>query len=132
MVGSAYELGVTHWDTAEIYQGKDAEGNTIFNETVVGKGIAAVGDRKSLQIATKYLPASHGDEMTGESCIAACKASCERLGVNYVDLCVRSTNTFQHIRLTNCVQVLCSSNPSESASRRAGSGNEGRQGRWAG
>jgi aryl-alcohol dehydrogenase-like predicted oxidoreductase len=85
-VSRAHELGITHWDTAEIYQGKNAEGETIYNETVVGKAITAVGDRASLQIATKYLPSAHGDEMTAASCIAACQASCERLGVDYVDL----------------------------------------------
>lgn len=49
----AFDLGITHWDTAEVYQGKAADGSTLYNETVVGKGIAAVGDRQALQIATK-------------------------------------------------------------------------------
>jgi aryl-alcohol dehydrogenase-like predicted oxidoreductase len=49
----AFELGVTHWDTAEVYQGKAADGSVLYNETVVGKGIQAVGNRAALQIATK-------------------------------------------------------------------------------
>mmetsp|Transcript_10528 Transcript_10528/g.27069 ORF Transcript_10528/g.27069 Transcript_10528/m.27069 type:complete len:344 (-) Transcript_10528:50-1081(-) len=82
----AFELGITHWDTAEVYQGKNAAGELIYNETVVGKGVAAVGDRGKLQIATKFHPSCHDGEMSPEVCVAACKASCERLGVDYVDL----------------------------------------------
>ena len=48
----AFRSGVTHWDTAEVYQAKDEAGETLFNEAVVGKAIAAVGQRESLQIAT--------------------------------------------------------------------------------
>ena len=63
-------------------------GETLFNERVVGKGIASVGQRESLQIATKYMPTLHepSDAMTAEMCVAACRASCDRLGVDYVDL----------------------------------------------
>ena len=36
--------GVTHWDTAEAYQVKLPDGTTKFNEAVVGKAIADVGE----------------------------------------------------------------------------------------
>lgn len=73
---------MTHFDTAEIYTCKAEDGSTIYNETVVGKGIAAINKRDELQIATKYFPAFHGDTMTPEMVVEACRASCQRLGVN--------------------------------------------------
>ena len=84
----AYQQGVTHFDTAEVYQGKDDDGNTLYNERVVGLGIAAIGNRGALQIATKYMPRLHdpADKMTSEMCVQACQASCARLGVDFVDL----------------------------------------------
>jgi len=84
----AFAHGITHWDTAEVYQGTDSAGQTVYNETVVGMGIAAVGQRDALQIATKYMPRLHApaDAMTPDMCIEACRASCARLGVTHVDL----------------------------------------------
>lgn len=32
------------------------------------------------------MPTMHGESMSADSCIAACRASCERLGVEQVDL----------------------------------------------
>ena len=52
----AFTCGVTHWDTAEVYQSTMTEdGTTLYNETVVGRGIAAIGkdNRDRLTIATK-------------------------------------------------------------------------------
>jgi hypothetical protein len=31
------------------------DGKTVYNETVVGKAIGAIGKREHLQIATKYM-----------------------------------------------------------------------------
>ena len=42
--------------------------------------------RHRLQIATKYMPKLHEGGMTAEMTIAAARASCERLGVECVDL----------------------------------------------
>jgi aryl-alcohol dehydrogenase-like predicted oxidoreductase len=77
--------GVTHWDTAEVYTAQDADGSTVYNETVVGKAIKQIG-RANIQIATKYMPKLHGKEMTADTVLAACRASCQRLGVDSVDL----------------------------------------------
>ena len=83
----AFQEGVTHWDTAEVYTCKAEDGSTIYNESVVGKAITAIGRRDELQIATKYMPSTHSDdEMSEEMVLAACRASCERLGVSHVDL----------------------------------------------
>jgi aryl-alcohol dehydrogenase-like predicted oxidoreductase len=105
-------IGITHWDTAEVYTGV-CNDKTVYNETVVGKAIAAIGKREQLQIATKYMvrplklrpsiephlfaillhshqtqpqPTKHGNEMTEEMVLKACKESCDRLGVTYCDL----------------------------------------------
>jgi len=81
----AAALGATHWDTAEAYHVKRADGSVEWNESVVGKGVAAVG-RTKLQLATKYNPHMHGGQLTAELALAAARASCERLGVDSVDL----------------------------------------------
>lgn len=77
--------GVTHWDTAEAYQTKLEDGSIKWNEEVVAKGIAAVG-RDSLTIATKYMPRMHGDTLTAEQALEACRASNKRLGITCCDL----------------------------------------------
>ena len=102
LIKHAYDCGVTHFDTAEVYTCKEGD-ETIYNEDVVGKAINACG-RDNIQIATKYshfalavsqareqdspryFPKIHGDEMTPDMVVAACAASCRRLGVEYVDL----------------------------------------------
>jgi aryl-alcohol dehydrogenase-like predicted oxidoreductase len=83
----AFDAGVTHFDTAEVYRCKAEDGETvIFNEVVVGKALAVMG-RENVQVATKYYPALHSEEeMSPESVVAACKASCDRLGVACIDL----------------------------------------------
>ena len=83
----AFDRGVTHWDTAEVYTCEAADGSLIYNESVVGKAIAAVGQRECLQIATKYLPTHHSaDAMSAAMVLTACRESCARLGVPSVDL----------------------------------------------
>ena len=42
----AYELGVTHFDTAEMYAGKNAAGEDRHNEVLVGKFLKKVGRDK--------------------------------------------------------------------------------------
>ena len=83
---NAFKNGITHWDTAEVYQGKNDDGSVLYNESQVAFGIKAVNNRDALQICTKYMPRLHGKTMSAEMCINACKDSCERLGVAYVDL----------------------------------------------
>jgi aryl-alcohol dehydrogenase-like predicted oxidoreductase len=63
------------------------DGSTKYNETVLGDAIKALGlPRDELQLATKYMPTLHGDEMTPDMVVAACKLSCERLGVEQIDI----------------------------------------------
>jgi len=81
----AYDNGCTHFDTAEMYTAKAPDGSTIYNETVVGKAIKLM-DRSKILVATKYMPQVHGDTMTPEQVLEACRASLRRLQLDYVDL----------------------------------------------
>jgi len=83
----AFDLGVRHFDSAEMYRGTDAEGTQKFNEDLVGKFAAKVG-RDKITIATKYMPM--GDEAKQkceeEAVRTSLSASLSKLGVDCVDL----------------------------------------------
>lgn len=81
----AFDLGVTHFDTAEAYQGKDADGNNKFNEEIVGKFAAHVG-KDNITIATKYFPGGEKSECTPEQVRTSLDDSLKRLGIECVDL----------------------------------------------
>jgi aryl-alcohol dehydrogenase-like predicted oxidoreductase len=81
----AYELGVTHFDTAEAYQGDDPDGTKRYNEEVVGKFAAKVGKDK-ITIATKYFPGEDRAQCTPEQVRSALDGSLKRLGLDCVDL----------------------------------------------
>jgi diketogulonate reductase-like aldo/keto reductase len=70
-VHSALELGYTHIDTAEMYG----------NEVDIGKAIAGV-DRDKLFITSKVW----FENLACDDVIAACEASLEKLGTDYLDL----------------------------------------------
>eukprot|EP00286_Rhodomonas_abbreviata_P009127 CAMPEP_0181320240 /NCGR_PEP_ID=MMETSP1101-20121128/18011_1 /TAXON_ID=46948 /ORGANISM="Rhodomonas abbreviata, Strain Caron Lab Isolate" /LENGTH=347 /DNA_ID=CAMNT_0023427917 /DNA_START=134 /DNA_END=1177 /DNA_ORIENTATION=- len=82
----AYELGVTHFDSAEMYAGKKKSGEDLHNETVLGTFLKKVG-RDKVTYATKYWP-SDGEKSkcTEEAVRAALDASLARLGETSVDL----------------------------------------------
>jgi len=51
LLAHAFVAGVTHFDTAEVYTAKADDGvTTLYNECVVGKAIAAIGKRESIQV----------------------------------------------------------------------------------
>ncbi|XP_075473100.1 9,11-endoperoxide prostaglandin H2 reductase-like isoform X5 [Ascaphus truei] len=67
------DCGIRHIDTAKRYA----------NEALVGKALAESGVRREeLWVTTKLWPGDYGYE----SAIRACMESCERLGVEYLDL----------------------------------------------
>lgn len=82
----AHSKGITHWDTAECYRTEKEDKSYIWNETVIGKAIKAIGMREELTIATKFLPRMHNGRMSSALVINACRNSCHRLCVDYVDL----------------------------------------------
>jgi len=83
----ALELGVTHFDTAEAYRGKDAEGNDKINEELVGMFADKVG-RDKITVATKYFPLGSDEKSacTPEAVRSSFEASLKNLGMDYVDL----------------------------------------------
>ena len=82
----AYELGVTHFDTAEIYAGKNKAGEDRHNEALVGQFLKKVG-RDKVTFATKYFPGTPEKQECSESAVRqALQASLDRLGVDSVDL----------------------------------------------
>jgi aryl-alcohol dehydrogenase-like predicted oxidoreductase len=78
----AIDLGITFFDTAEMY-------GPFANETLLGKAIA--GRREGLVIATKFALRWNGDQMAGldgspENARRACEGSLQRLGIDTIDL----------------------------------------------
>lgn len=80
--------GCTHFDTAEIYQQfrEVLPGTCKYNEELLGKWIATLQSRASVQICTKYWPAAHGNACDYDTLSACVDASLSRLGVDYIDL----------------------------------------------
>lgn len=82
LIRQAVDLGVTFFDTAEIY-------GPFTNEEIVGEALAPVRDH--VVIATKFGFAYDNGKPTGpdsrpESIRAACDSSLRRLGVGVIDL----------------------------------------------
>jgi aryl-alcohol dehydrogenase-like predicted oxidoreductase len=78
----AIDLGITFFDTAEMY-------GPFANEELVGKAIK--GKRDGLVIATKFALRWNGDQMAGldgspENARRACEGSLKRLGIETIDL----------------------------------------------
>ncbi len=81
-IREAIDLGVTFFDTAEMY-------GPFMNEELVGEAIR--GRREGLVIATKFAMKWNGDAMAGLDGSAAnarraCEGSLKRLGVETIDL----------------------------------------------
>jgi aryl-alcohol dehydrogenase-like predicted oxidoreductase len=84
VIRRAYELGITFFDTADMY-------GPFTNEILVGKAIKNF--RKSIALATKFgivrdlaNPAKRGFNGRPEYVKASCEGSLKRLGVDVIDL----------------------------------------------
>jgi aryl-alcohol dehydrogenase-like predicted oxidoreductase len=81
-IHEAIDLGVTFFDTAEMY-------GPFSNEELVGQAIK--GKRDGLVIATKFAMRWNGNDMVGldgspENARRACEGSLQRLGIDMIDL----------------------------------------------
>ena len=81
-IHEAIDLGVTFFDTAEMY-------GPFTNEELVGQAIK--GKREGLVIATKFAMTWNGNEMAGldgspANARRACEGSLKRLGIETIDL----------------------------------------------
>lgn len=82
----AFDLGVRHFDTAQVYARKDKDGTMHYNEELIGKFLATLSEdeRKEVSVATKFYPASK--DWDEEKFREATLKSKERLGVDSIDL----------------------------------------------
>ena len=80
---TAVELGITFWDTANIY-------GLGSSEEIVGKAITEYSDRESIVLATKLFSRMHegpgGSGLSRKAILEKIDASLTRLGTDYVDL----------------------------------------------
>jgi aryl-alcohol dehydrogenase-like predicted oxidoreductase len=79
----AVELGVTFWDTANVYQGGTSE-------EFVGRAIATFSRREDIVLATKVSGRMHdgpgGSGLSRKAVLEQLDASLRRLGTDYVDV----------------------------------------------
>ena len=79
----AVELGVTFWDTANVYQ-------RGTSEEIVGRAITRYSRREDIVLATKVRGKMHdgpgGEGLSRKAIMAEIDASLRRLGTDYVDL----------------------------------------------
>jgi aryl-alcohol dehydrogenase-like predicted oxidoreductase len=79
----AVELGVTFWDTANVYQ-------LGTSEEIVGRAIARYSRRQDIVLATKVRGKMHdgpgGEGLSRKAILEQLDASLRRLGTDYVDL----------------------------------------------
>ncbi|KAI5455510.1 hypothetical protein NCC49_000318 [Naganishia albida] len=80
----AYELGESHWDSADIYGD---------SEELLGKWFARTGKRSEIFLTTKFANKVLGGggakreiDSSPEYCREACEKSLKRLGTDYIDL----------------------------------------------
>ena len=83
LIREALELGVTFFDTADMY-------GTGESETVLGRALAEFTRRDEVIVATKVFypvrPDANGRGLSRKAIFAAIDASLRRLGTDYVDL----------------------------------------------
>jgi len=79
----AIELGVTFWDTANVYQ-------LGTSEEVVGRAITRYASREDIVLATKVRGKMHdgpgGEGLSRKAILEQVDASLRRLGTDYIDL----------------------------------------------
>lgn len=89
LIHSAFDMGITFFDTAECYVGTDANGQLVYNEELVGKALQPF--RRKVVIATKFGVHHNSDtSLTTDSRPETIKKSVEgslkRLNTDYIDL----------------------------------------------
>lgn len=88
LIHSAYDMGITFFDTAECYLGVNENGDTVSNEELVGKALKECRDK--VIIATKFGVKHNNTELLADSRPETIKKSVDgslkRLGTDYIDL----------------------------------------------
>ena len=94
-IRKALDLGITHFDTAELYAGTHAE--QLLGEALSG------ADRSSLFLVSKASPKNHRPDDLRRSF----EASCERMGTDYLDLYMLHRYN-SSVPLDETMDALCS------------------------
>eukprot|EP00931_Biecheleriopsis_adriatica_P057401 TRINITY_DN34044_c0_g1_i1.p1 TRINITY_DN34044_c0_g1~~TRINITY_DN34044_c0_g1_i1.p1 ORF type:complete len:377 (+),score=88.70 TRINITY_DN34044_c0_g1_i1:130-1131(+) len=83
----AFEGGVTHFDSAEVYAGKDADNNPKTTDEFVGKFLKKVG-REKVTVASKYMPMGSDEKTacTEEEVRKSLDGILQRMDTPYLDL----------------------------------------------
>lgn len=83
----AYEGGVTHFDSAEVYAGKDASDNPKHTDEFVGKFLKKIA-RDKVTVASKYMPMGSDDKAacTEVEVRNSLDAILKRMDTPYLDL----------------------------------------------
>ena len=89
VIRSAYEMGYTFFDTAEVYVGTNADGSASNNEKLVGEALKDVRDK--VVIATKFGLKAVGASSSlldsrPETIRTSVEGSLRRLGTDHIDL----------------------------------------------
>ena len=88
LIRSAYDMGYTFFDTAQRYTGEDENGNTLYNETVVGMALKEIRDK--VVIATKcgitMVDGVRTLDASPETIKSSLEESLDRLQTDYIDL----------------------------------------------
>lgn len=89
VIRGAYQAGIMMFDTAECYQGIDENGQTLYNEDLLGQALS-IYPRESYVIATKCgIKVIEGKQVLNakpEVIRESLEGSLKRLKTNYVDL----------------------------------------------
>lgn len=88
LIHSAFDMGITFFDTAECYLGTTENGDIASNEELVGKALKNYRDK--VIIATKFGVKHNNTELITDSrpetIIKSVDGSLKRLGTDYIDL----------------------------------------------
>ena len=88
LIHSAFDMGITFFDTAECYLGTTENGDIASNEELVGKALNNYRDK--VIIATKFGVKNNNTELITDSrpvtIIKSVDGSLKRLGTDYIDL----------------------------------------------
>lgn len=89
LIHSALDMGITFFDTAECYIGTNENGQTVYNEELVGKALKPYRDK--VVIATKFGVRHNADrslvmDSRPETIRKSVDGSLKRLNTDYIDL----------------------------------------------
>lgn len=89
LIHLAFDMGLTFFDTAECYVGTNGNGQTVYNEELVGKALQPY--RNKVIIATKFGVRHNADSSLSmdsrpEIIRKSVEGSLKRLGTDYIDL----------------------------------------------